>query len=51
MPEWLADDLTELNKIFAAGQGAQASNDIETATGKKTTSFEQFAKDHINFFK
>jgi len=51
MPEWLADDLTELNKIFAAGHGAQVSNDIETITGKKATSFEQFARDHIGFFK
>ena len=51
MPEWLADDLTELNKIFAAGHGAEVSNDIETVTSKKATPFEQFAKDHIDFFK
>ena len=35
MPEWLADDLTTVNKIYSEDKGSELSGDIEKMTGQK----------------
>lgn len=51
MPEWLADDLTGLNKVFAAGHASEISPDVEKVTGRKAHSIEDFVNDFIKYFK
>lgn len=51
MPEWLANDLTALNKIFASGQGSEISNDIEKVTGKRATLLKEYLNDYIDLYK
>ncbi len=51
MPKWLADDLTGLNKVFAAGHASDVSPDVEKVTGRKAHSIEDFVNDFKEFFK
>lgn len=51
MPEWLANDLTALNKIFAAGQGGEISNDIEKVTGRRAGLLKEYLNDYIDLYK
>ena len=51
MPEWLADDLTELNKIFAGGGGNEVTDDVEKVTGKKPNDIEKWVKDYGFMFR
>jgi len=51
MPEWLANDLTALNKIFAAGQGSEISNDIEKVTGRRAGLLKEYLNDYIDLYK
>ena len=50
-PKWLADDMTELNKLFAKGEGCSISNDIEIVTQQKPKTFKKFIKDFIEIFR
>ncbi len=51
MPEWLADDLTGLNQVFAAGKASDISPDVENITGRKARSIEEFVNDFVYLFK
>jgi len=51
MPEWLADDLTGLNQVFAAGKASDLSPDVENVTGRKPHSVEKFINDFAYMFK
>jgi len=51
MPEWLADDLTGLNQVFAAGKAGDLSPDVENVTGRKPHSIEDFVNDFAHMFK
>jgi uncharacterized protein YbjT (DUF2867 family) len=51
MPAWLVTMLTELNAIGRAGYLASTKTDVEICTKEKPISFEQFVRDHINYFK
>lgn len=51
MPEWLADDLTGLNQVFAAGKASDISPDVEKVTGRKARSIEEFVNDFVYLFK
>jgi len=51
MPEWLANDITGLNQVFAAGKGSDLSPDVEKVTGRKPHSLEEFINDFADKFK
>lgn len=51
MPEWLAEDITGLNQVFAAGKGSDLSTDVENVTGRKPHSIEDFVNNFIYLFK
>ncbi len=50
MPEWLADDLTGLNQVFAAGKAGDISPDMENVTGRKPHSIKDFVNDFAYMF-
>ncbi|MCD4731499.1 MAG: SDR family oxidoreductase [Bacteroidales bacterium] len=50
MPEWLADDLTGLNQVFAAGKASDISPDVEKVTGIKAHSIKDFVSDFVYLF-
>jgi len=50
MPEWLADDLTGLNLVFAAGKASDISPDVEEVTGRKAHSIKDFVSDFVYLF-
>ena len=51
MPETIVEALLELSAIIKAGYTGAVSPAVEQITGRQPFSFEQFAKDHIRFFK
>jgi len=51
MPEWLANDLTAINKIYAAGHGSEISNDIEKVTGRRPRLLKKYLSDNIDLYK
>lgn len=50
MEDWLIADLIEFSNIIKAGNASQTTDTIEQFLGRKATSFEQFAMNHINSF-
>lgn len=51
LPTWLAEDLTELNKIFSSGVAEDVSPDVKNVTGKDPISVAQFASDFSHMFQ
>jgi uncharacterized protein YbjT (DUF2867 family) len=51
MPEWLVNDLTALNHVYAAGRASDISPDVENVTGIKPHSIEDFINDFAYKFK
>jgi hypothetical protein len=51
MPEWLVNDLTALNHVYADGHASEISLDVEKVTGQKPHSIEDFVNDFANMFK
>jgi uncharacterized protein YbjT (DUF2867 family) len=51
MPEWLVNDMTSINKIYAENKGSEISPDIETVTGNPPVGLEKFVQDFIDVFK
>lgn len=51
MPEWLANDLTALNKIYATGQSSEISNDVEKVTGRKARFLKDYLRDFAYLYK
>ncbi len=49
-PEWLAKDLAMLGEDFAAGKFVLTTNVVESITGRKPITFEQFVKDYAYVF-
>jgi len=51
MPEWLVDDMTNLNRDYAANKAIEVSPDVEMILGRKPISLEDFVKDFADRFK
>ena len=51
MPEWLVNDLTELNHVYSAGHASDLSPDVEKITGREPYSIEDFIRDFADKFK
>lgn len=51
IPEWLAQDMAQLNQFYADSRGNYISRDVETITGQRPLSVKQFAEDHVRVFR
>jgi len=49
-PEEYADTLVDLNRFFRTGGAAEGSTTVRELTAREPISFEQFARDHIDWF-
>lgn len=50
MPEWFANDLVELSRMFAMGIGQEVTNDYAKVVGTPQTTIQQFARDYASIF-
>jgi uncharacterized protein YbjT (DUF2867 family) len=50
-PEWFADSMTELYRVFRAGHGASVTSVVQAATGRRPRSFDEFAREHSHKFR
>lgn len=50
MPDWLAQDLAELDSLLVNGKAAEVSPHFEELTGRRATSLRQFIEDHYKMF-
>jgi uncharacterized protein YbjT (DUF2867 family) len=46
VPEWSADALLDLQRLYREGKASLVDPAVEQITGRKATSFEQFARDY-----
>ena len=51
LPEWLVDDLSILNEIYASGQAADVSSVVAGVAKKEPITLDQFARDYAEVFK
>jgi uncharacterized protein YbjT (DUF2867 family) len=45
-PEWSADALLDLQRLYREGKASAVTNDVEQLTGRKPITFDQFAHDY-----
>ncbi len=50
VPRWLVDDMLVLFASFREGYGATVSDAVQSVTGRRPRSFQQFARDHAHAF-
>jgi uncharacterized protein YbjT (DUF2867 family) len=50
-PEWSADALLDLQRLYREGKASQVTNDVERITGRKPITFDQFARDYAFAFQ
>jgi uncharacterized protein YbjT (DUF2867 family) len=46
LPEWTADALLDLQRLYREGKASEVTEDVEKILGRKPTSFAQFLADH-----
>lgn len=51
MPEWSAEALVDLQRLYREGKASMVTNDIERLTGRKPISFDQFVRDYAFAFQ
>lgn len=51
VPEWSADALLDLQRLYREGKAALVDPTVETLLGRKATSFDQFAADYASVFR
>jgi uncharacterized protein YbjT (DUF2867 family) len=51
MPEWSADALLDLQRLYREGKASPVSDDVERLTGRKPIIFDQFANDYAFAFQ
>ena len=51
MPEWSADALLDLQRLYREGKASLVTDDIERLTGRKPITFDQFAHDYAFAFQ
>jgi uncharacterized protein YbjT (DUF2867 family) len=51
MPEWSADALLDLQRLYREGGASAVTNDIEQVLGRKPISFAQFSRDYAQAFQ
>jgi uncharacterized protein YbjT (DUF2867 family) len=50
-PEWSADALLDLQRLYREGKASTVTDDVERLTGHKPISFDQFASDYAFAFQ
>ena len=50
VPDWLAQDVAALQTAYAAGAGAEVSDDVRTLTGRAPRPFREFVGDYADRF-
>ena len=50
-PEWSADALIDLQRLYREGRASLVEGDVERLTGHKPTTFDQFAHDYTFAFR
>ena len=51
MPEWSADALVDLQRLYREGKATMLTYDVERLTGRKPITFDQFARDYAFAFQ
>ena len=51
VPEWSADALLDLQRLYREGKASLVDPAVEHITGRKATTFDQFAKDYASAFR
>ena len=51
IPEWSADALIDLQRLYREGKAATVTRDVEQLLGRKPLDFAQFARDHRDAFQ
>jgi hypothetical protein len=51
LDDWLVDTISDLYTLYRKGYASQMSPAIEEVTGRRATTFAQFAKDHADAFR
>lgn len=51
MPEWSAEALLDLQRLYREGKPSMVTDDIERLTGRKPIPFDQFACDYAFAFQ
>jgi len=51
VPEWNADALLDLQRLYREGKAAAVTQDVEQILGRKPVSFAQFARDYRSAFE
>jgi uncharacterized protein YbjT (DUF2867 family) len=51
VPEWSADALIDLQRLYREGGASEVTSDIEHLLGRKPISFEQFSRDYRQAFE
>jgi uncharacterized protein YbjT (DUF2867 family) len=49
-PEWSADALIDLQRLYREGKASVVTDDVERLTGRKPITFDQFARDYAFAF-
>jgi uncharacterized protein YbjT (DUF2867 family) len=50
-PEWSADAILDLQRLYREGKAAAVTQDVEQVLGRKPVSFAKFVSDHRDAFK
>jgi len=50
-PEWSAEALLDLQRLYREGKGSLVTDDVERLTGRKPITFDQFARDYAFAFQ
>ncbi|MGH9964802.1 MAG: NmrA family NAD(P)-binding protein, partial [Nitrososphaeraceae archaeon] len=51
LDDWLINTIADLYALYRKGYASQVSSAVEEVTGRKATTFVQFAKDHADAFR
>src|SRR5215469_2062253 len=51
VPEWSADALLDLQRLYREGKASLVTNDVERLIGRKPITFDQFARDYAFAFQ
>jgi uncharacterized protein YbjT (DUF2867 family) len=51
VPEWSADALLDLQRLYRDGKASLVTNDVERLTGRKPITFDHFARDYAFAFQ
>lgn len=51
MPDFYADALLDLFRVYRTGAAAQVTLDVKSITGREPIAFEQFVRDHAERFR